>query len=315
MILQSALPIWGINMIQLINTLLIGVTAGGIYALMAIAIVLVWRSTRVINFAQAGMALLSTYFGYEAMVNFNSFWIALPVAMIGGAVFAALIELIFMRLLVKHSSSGPIASVAPIIATLGLLGVIRAVVSMVWGGQDVRITGPISNDGFSLGGETLVFSPLKLLILGSVIVLMLLLSILFQKTNIGLALRASAYAPEIARLSGVKVDLVRTMGWALAGAAGAVAGMFQTVNGNGNLSPDSIEFSLLLVSGFIAAVIGGLESLVGAVIGGLLLGILISFVLMYVSSALFFIAPFIILLIVLFIRPQGIIGAKAGRRA
>ena len=69
------------------------------------------------------------------------------------------------------------------------------------------------------------------------------------------------------------------------------------------------------MSGFIAAVIGGLESLVGAVIGGLLLGVLISFVLMYVSSALFFIAPFIILLAVLFIRPQGIIGAKAGRRA
>jgi branched-chain amino acid transport system permease protein len=282
---------------------------------MAISIVLVWRSTRVINFAQAGMALLSTYFGYEAMVQLNSFWIALPVAMIGGAIFAALVEIILMRLLVKHSSTGPIAGVAPIIATLGLLGVIRAVVSMIWGGQNVRITGPLSNDGFNVGGETLVFSPLKLLILVSVIVLMLLLSILFQKTNIGLALRASAYAPEIARLSGVKVDLVRTLGWALAGAAGAVAGMLQTVNGNGTLSPDSIDFSLLLVSGFIAAVIGGLESLVGAVIGGLLLGILISFVLMYISSALFFIAPFVILLVVLFIRPQGIIGAKASRRA
>jgi branched-chain amino acid transport system permease protein len=302
-------------MIQLLNTILIGVTAGGIYSLMAISIVLVWRSTRVINFAQAGMALLSTYFGYEAIVQLNSFWIALPVAMIGGAIFAALVEIILMRLLVKHSSTGPIAGVAPIIATLGLLGVIRAVVSMIWGGQNVRITGPLSNDGFNVGGETLVFSPLKLLILVSVIVLMLLLSILFQKTNIGLALRASAYAPEIARLSGVKVDLVRTLGWALAGAAGAVAGMLQTVNGNGTLSPDSIDFSLLLVSGFIAAVIGGLESLVGAVIGGLLLGILISFVLMYVSSALFFIAPFVILLVVLFIRPQGIIGAKASRRA
>lgn len=302
-------------MIQLLNTILIGVTAGGIYSLMAISIVLVWRSTRVINFAQAGMALLSTYFGYEAMVQLNSFWIALPVAMIGGAIFAALVEIILMRLLVKHSSTGPIAGVAPIIATLGLLGVIRAVVSMIWGGQNVRITSPLSNDGFNVGGETLVFSPLKLLILVSVIVLMLLLSILFQKTNIGLALRASAYAPEIARLSGVKVDLVRTLGWALAGAAGAVAGMLQTVNGNGTLSPDSIDFSLLLVSGFIAAVIGGLESLVGAVIGGLLLGILISFVLMYVSSALFFIAPFVILLVVLFIRPQGIIGAKASRRA
>lgn len=302
-------------MIQLLNTILIGVTAGGIYSLMAISIVLVWRSTRVINFAQAGMALLSTYFGYEAMVQLNSFWIALPVAMIGGAIFAALVEIILMRLLVKHSSTGPIAGVAPIIATLGLLGVIRAVVSMIWGGQNVRITSPLSNDGFNVGGETLVFSPLKLLILVSVIVLMLLLSILFQKTNIGLALRASAYAPEIARLSGVKVDLVRTLGWALAGAAGAVAGMLQTVNGNGTLSPDSIDFSLLLVSGFIAAVIGGLESLVGAVIGGLLLGILISFVLMYISSALFFIAPFVILLVVLFIRPQGIIGAKASRRA
>ena len=302
-------------MFQFINTLLIGVTSGGIYALMAISMVLVWRSTRVINFAQAGMALLSTYFGYEAMVNLNSFWIALPVAIIGGALFAAFIEVVFMRLLVKHSSSGPIASVAPIIATLGLLGIIRAVISMIWGGQDLRIEGPVSNDGFTFAGEVLVFSPMKLLILLTVLSLMILLSILFQRTNLGLALRAAAYAPEIARLSGVRVDAVRTLGWALAGGAGAVAGMFQTVNGSGTISPDSIEFSLLLLSGFIAAVIGGLESLLGAVIGGMFLGIVISFILIYLNAGLFFIAPFIILLVVLFIRPQGIIGAKAARRA
>ena len=302
-------------MFQFINTLLIGITSGGIYALMAISMVLVWRSTRVINFAQAGMALLSTYFGYEAMVNLNSFWIALPVAMLGGALFAAIIEVVFMRVLVKHSSSGPIASVAPIIATLGLLGIIRSVVSMIWGGQDLRIVGPVSNDGFTIGDQVLVFSPMKLLILLTVVTLMILLSVLFQRTNLGLALRASAYAPEIARLSGIKVDAVRTLGWALAGAAGAVAGMFQTVNGNGYLSPDSIEFSLLLVSGFIAAVIGGLESLLGAVVGGMLLGIVISFILIYINGGLFFIAPFIILLAVLFIRPQGIIGTKVARRA
>jgi branched-chain amino acid transport system permease protein len=300
---------------DLLNTFLIGITAGTIYALMAISMVLVWRSTRVVNFAQAGMALLSTYFGYEAVSRLGSFWIALPVAMIGGALVAALVEMILIRLLVKHSTSGPIAGVAPIIATLGLLGVIRASAAMIWGGQDLRIVGPVSNDGFTVNRTTLVFSPLKLLILVTVLVLMLILSIVFQKTNIGLALRASAYAPEIARLSGIKVDWVRTLGWALAGAAGAVAGMFQTVNGNGTLSPDSIEFSLLLVSGFIAAVIGGLDSLIGAVIGGLVLGLMISFVLMYVSSGLFFIAPFVILLTVLFIRPQGIFGAKAARRA
>ena len=300
---------------QLLNTVLIGITAGSIYSLMAIAFVLVWRSTRVINFAQAGMALLSTYFGYEAVTRIGSFWLALPIAMLGGAIFAALVEIILMRLLVKHSSSGPIAAVAPIIATLGLLGLIRSLIAMNWGGQDLRILPPVSNTGFTVNGETLVFSPLKLLILITTLVLMALLTILFQRTNLGLSLRASAYAPEIARLSGIRVDLIRTLGWALAGAAGAVAGIFQTVNGNGNFSPDSIEFSLLLVSGFIAAVIGGLDSLLGAVLGGMFLGLTISFVLMYISGGLFFIAPFVILLAILFVRPQGIIGARAGRRA
>ena len=300
---------------QLLNTILIGITAGSIYSLMAIAFVLVWRSTRVINFAQAGMALLSTYFGYEAVTRIGSFWVALPIAMLGGAIFSALVEVILMRVLVKHSSSGPIAGVAPIIATLGLLGLIRSVIAMIWGGQDLRILPPVSNNGFTVNGEVLVFSPLKLLILITTLILMALLTLLFQRTNLGLSLRASAYAPEIARLSGIRVDLIRTLGWALAGAAGAVAGVFQTVNGNGNFSPDSIEFSLLLVSGFIAAVIGGLDSLLGAVIGGLFLGLVISFVLIYLNGGLFFIAPFVILLLVLFIRPQGIIGAKAGRRA
>lgn len=300
---------------QLLNTILIGITAGSIYSLMAIAFVLVWRSTRVINFAQAGMALLSTYFGYEAVTRIGSFWIALPIAMLGGAIFSALVEVILMRVLVKHSSSGPIAGVAPIIATLGLLGLIRSVIAMIWGGQDLRILPPVSNNGFTVNGEVLVFSPLKLLILITTFILMALLTLLFQRTNLGLSLRASAYAPEIARLSGIRVDLIRTLGWALAGAAGAVAGVFQTVNGNGNFSPDSIEFSLLLVSGFIAAVIGGLDSLLGAVIGGMFLGLTISFILMYVSSGLFFIAPFVVLLLVLFIRPQGIIGVKVGRRA
>ena len=300
---------------QLLNTILIGITAGSIYSLMAIAFVLVWRSTRVINFAQAGMALLSTYFGYEAVTRIGSFWISLPIAMLGGAIFSALIEVFLMRVLVKHSSSGPIAAVAPIIATLGLLGLIRSVIAMIWGGQDLRILPPVSNNGFTVNGEVLVFSPLKLLILITTFILMALLTLLFQRTNLGLSLRASAYAPEIARLSGIRVDLIRTLGWALAGAAGAVAGIFQTVNGNGNFSPDSIEFSLLLVSGFIAAVIGGLDSLLGAVIGGLLLGLVISFVLIYLNGGLFFIAPFVVLLLVLFIRPQGIIGAKAGRCA
>jgi len=302
-------------MIQLLNTILIGATSGAIYALMAMAIVLVWRSTRVINFAQAGLALTSTYIGYEAFQIVNNYWIALICAMFAGAAISAFIEIAFMRILLKHTSSGPIASVAPIIATLGLLGIIKALITIIWGGQDVVMTPPLSNTGFSIGTNTLVFSPMKLAIIVSVALLVIIFSLIFQKTNIGLALRASAYAPEIARLAGVKVDLVRTLGWALSGASGAAAGILLTSNGNGAFSPESLEFALLLVSGFIAAVIGGLDSLVGAVIGGIVSGLVISFVLMYISSSLFFIAPFVVLLLVLFIRPQGIIGVKAGRRA
>lgn len=302
-------------MFQLINTLLIGITSGAIYALMALSIVLVWRSTRVINFAQAGQALASTFIGFQTLQYVDSFWVALLVAMIGGALLSALIEISLMRVLLKHSTSGPIAGVAPIIATLGLLEVMQAVITLVWGGADRLITPPFSNTGFAIGENTLVFSPMKLVIIIIVTILLVLLSIIFQKTSIGLSLRAAAFSPELARLAGVRVDRVRTLGWSLSGATGAVAGLLLVTNGNGSFSTVSSEFSLLLISGFIAAVIGGLESLLGAVFGGIALGVITAFVLMYVSDSLFFIAPFVILLLVLFIRPQGILGKKGGRRA
>jgi branched-chain amino acid transport system permease protein len=302
-------------MFQLLNTVLIGITSGSIYSLMAIALVLVWRSTRVVNFAQAGQALLSTYFGFEFIQRFHSFWIALPLAMILGAAVAALVDVLFMRLLFSRNTQGPIAGVAPIIATLGLLGLIRGGIGMVLGGMDASIRPPVSNVGFTISGHTLAFSPLKLLIVSAALALVIVLTLIFQHTNIGLALRASAFAPEIARLAGVRVDGIRTLGWALAGAAGAAAGMLQTPNGTGALSSDSLEFSLLLVFGFIAAVIGGLESLVGAVVGGLLLGLALAFVLTYVSGSLVFITAFVILILVLLIKPSGLIGSQRGRRA
>jgi branched-chain amino acid transport system permease protein len=302
-------------MFQLTNTLLIGITSGAIYSLMALSIVLVWRSTRVINFAQAGQALASSYFGFEALKHISSFWLALLIAMIGGALLSAFIEIAFMRVLLKHTASGAIAGVAPIIATLGLLEIIRSLITLKWGGADVLIKPPLSNTGFSIGTNTYVFSPMKLAIVLVVIALLLIFSLIFQKTTIGLSLRASAFSPELARLAGVRVDRIRTLGWAFSGATGAVAGLLLVTNGNGSMSPASIEFSLLLISGFIAAVIGGLESLLGSVIGGLSLGIITSFALAYVSDSLFFIAPFLILMAVLIIRPQGILGKKGGRRA
>jgi branched-chain amino acid transport system permease protein len=302
-------------MIQFINMLLIGIGAGSIYALMAIAMVLVWRSTRVINFAQAGMALLSTYIGFELVQKTGNFWIALPLAMILGALFSALVEILLIRTLIKHSTSGPVAGIVPIIATLGLLGFIRAMIGFIWGNQDIQIQPPLSKVGFKFGEETISLSPMNLLVLLTVLGMVLVLGFIFQKTSLGLSLRASAYSPEIAQLAGIRVGAIRTIGWAIAGAAGAAAGLLQTVNGTGAVSPDSLEFSLLLTFGFIAAVIGGLESLPGAVLGAVVLGLVLAAVQIYISGTLVFIVAFALLLLVLLVRPQGFIGTKAGRRA
>lgn len=302
-------------MFELINTLLIGITAGSIYSLMAIAIVLVWRSTRVINFAQGGLALASSFVGAVILEQGISFWIALPVAMVAGAIFSAAIEYFFLRPLLKNSGTSGDQIFLPIIATLGLLGIIRAALSFIFGDQPGVISPPIADKGFVIAGESIALSPLRLMILAIVLVLMLTLTLIFQRTNLGLALRASSFAPEISRLAGVRVDLIRTVGWAISGAAGATAGILQTANGSGSISPEAFEFSLLLVFGFVAAVIGGIESLIGAVLGGFTLGIILAMILMYVGGSLVFFAAFLILIFVLLIRPQGIIGVRSSRRA
>jgi len=302
-------------MFEFINTLLIGITAGSIYSLMAIAIVLVWRSTRVVNFAAGGLALASSFVGAAVLEKTGSFWIALPLAMVAGAAFSAFIEYFFLRPLLKRSGGKGEEIFLPIIATLGLLGIIKAILNFIYGDRVGSLPPPLSDKGFIVSGQSIALSPMRVLILGTVLVLMVFLTLIFQRTNLGLSLRASSFAPEISRLAGIRVDLIRTVGWAISGAAGATAGILQTTNGSGSIAPESFEFSLLLVFGFVAAVIGGIESLIGAVVGGLTLGIILAVILMYVGGSLVFFAAFLILILVLLIRPQGIIGVKGGRRA
>jgi branched-chain amino acid transport system permease protein len=302
-------------MFEFVNTLLIGITSGSIYSLMAIAIVLVWRSTRVVNFAAGGLALASSFVGAAILEKTGSFWVALPVAMLAGALFSAVVEFFFLRPLLKRSGEKNQEIFLPIIATLGLLGIIKAILNFIYGDRIGSLPAPLSDKGFIVSGQSIALSPLRMLILGTVLVLMIVLTLIFQRTNLGLSLRAASFAPEISRLAGIRVDLIRTAGWAISGAAGATAGLLQTTNGSGSVAPESFEFSLLLVFGFVAAVIGGIESLVGAVVGSLTLGIILAIILTYVGSSLVFIAAFFILILVLLLRPQGIIGVKGGRRA
>ena len=296
---------------KVIETLLIGLTTGSIYALMSLAIVLVWRSTRVINFAQAGQAMFATYIGFEISSRSEVFWLGLLFAVVGGALLGAGVDYFFMRVLFKHANSGPAAVVAPVIATLGLLGLIRSIVGLTWGGEFKTIKSPVSTDGYTIGSTTIPFSALNAVIIITVSIILIALAILFQRTNLGLALRASAYAPEIAKLAGIRTAQTRTIGWAIAGGVGGVAGMLVTTNNF--LSPYSLD--LLLVFGFIAAVIGGLESMVGAVIGALVLGIGLTIILNYVGTSLVFIGGFVVLIVVLLVKPDGIMAKGKGRRA
>jgi branched-chain amino acid transport system permease protein len=296
---------------KVIETLLIGLSTGSIYALMSLAIVLVWRSTRVVNFAQAGQAMLATYIGYEIATRSEVFWLAVLFAIVAGALVGAGVDYFFMRVLFKHATSGPAAVVAPVIATLGLLGLIRSVVGLIWGGDLKSIEAPVTRDGYTIGETTIPFSPLNTLIIATVCIVLIAISIVFRRTNLGLALRASAYAPEIAQLAGVRTAQTRTIGWAIAGGVGGIAGML--ITSYNFLSPNSLD--LLLVFGFIAAVIGGLESMVGSVVGALILGIGLSFILSYVGTSLTFISGFLVLILVLLIKPDGIIGSRKGRRA
>jgi len=296
---------------QFITAILTSLSSGAIYALMSLSLVLVWRSTRVVNFAQAGQAVLTTYIGYAVIQKTGSYWIALVVAVISGALIGAIIDRFFMRPIFKRVISGPIVMIAPVVATLGLLGIIQAIIGFIWGLTNQSIETPVSNAGLNINGTVVAFSLFNLLVLVIVTLVMVLLTLLFQKTNIGLALRASAYSPEIAKLSGIKVDAVRTLGWAISGAASGLAGMLYIPNTY--LYPNAMD--VLLVFGFIAAVIGGLDSMAGAVAGAMVLGFAINFSTTYISTTMVFPTAFIVLILVLLVKPSGLFAAKKGRSA
>ena len=295
---------------QFITAVLTSLSSGAIYALMSISLVLVWRSTRVINFAQAGQAVLTTYIGYELTVRSGSYWIGLISAVLAGAIVGGVIDRFFMRPIFKRVKSGPIVMIAPVVATLGLLGLIQAVIGFIWGFTYQSIEAPVSTDGYNLFGTVIAFSPFNLMVLAVATITMILLTLLFQKTNIGLALRASAFSPEIARLSGIKVDMVRTLGWAIAGSAGGMAGMLYVPGSF--LHPNAMD--VLLVFGFVAAVIGGLDSLFGAVAGAMILGFAINFATSYISYKLVFTTAFGLLILVLLIKPNGLFSSSKSRK-
>jgi branched-chain amino acid transport system permease protein len=197
-----------------------------------------------------------------------------------------------------------------VILTLGLYTLLVAIAGMIWGNTPRSFPAAFSLRGYNVGGTILLFTPNDTFIVLVVIAVAAALAFLFRATTLGLRLRASAFAPEVARLLGVRVGRMLTLGWALAAMVGALAGVL--VAPSVFLGPNS--FDPILIIGFVAAVLGGLDSPPGAVVGGLVLGIALSYVSGYEGSALVPLAALAILVLVLMIRPTGLFAATRERR-
>lgn len=272
-----------------------GFANGAVIALMALALVLVWRSTRVVNFAQVGQAMFTTFIALTVVNVTGSWLLGLIIGIVSGGILGFIVHLLVMRPVRRADSSGAI------IATFGVLIALQALAAMIWSPEPRAFPTPVPYEGLTLFGRIVPFTQYDLLVLAITILLVLILTIILTKTKLGLSMRASAFNPEVARLSGVRVSRMLAVGWAIAGMVGAVAGVL--IAPTATVSP--VSFDIFLVFAFTAAVIGGLDSLVGAVAFGIGTGLVLSLVTGYSDASNAAIVALLLLALNLWFKPEG----------
>jgi branched-chain amino acid transport system permease protein len=280
-----------------------GLSGGFVYAAVALSLVLIWRATRVLNFAQGAMAMFTAYLAYKVIEHGSSYWVALLVAMVSGLVMGALVE----RLLVRPVENGP--PLNAVVVTLGVFIVVEGLAGMFFGGTPHRYPTHFSNVNYQLG-DVSALAPFDIWVIVAVSVVAVLLGALFRYTDHGLRMRAAAFEGEVARMLGVRVGRMLTLGWALAAVIGALAAVL--VSPNVPLSPTSMD--AVFVFGFTGAVIGGLDSPVGAILGGVGIGLLLNYVAAYAGGDLQTLSALAVLVLVLMVRPSGLFSTTASRR-
>ena len=283
-----------------------GLATGGIYASLALAIVLIYRSTRVINFAQGELATFSTFIAWQLIdwgVPFwGAFFLTLAISFAGGVAI--------QRIVIRPIEGAPVLTI--VMVTLGGLILLNGAMGWIWGSATKTFPSAFSTKSHQLAGVT--FSTQDVGFIGVSLAAVLLLYLLFQFTKVGLGLRAAALAPEASRLLGVRVSWMLALGWGLAAMLGALSGMMTAPTAF--LDPNMMRGVLLY--GFAAAVLGGLESPIGAVVGGLVLGVTLNLLGRYVESVfggqMRLVGGLAIILGVLLLRPQGLFGRVVARK-
>lgn len=282
---------------QILQLLLTGVTIGSIYALVAIGFNIIYNSTDVLNFAQGEFVML----GGMAMITFYSgFGLPLVLAFLLTVAAVSLVGVVFERATI-HRLKNP-SLVTMILITIAVSIILKGVAMLIWG-KDSHPLPPFSGaDPLTMAGAAV--QPQILWVIGTMLVVVLLLSYLFGFTLLGKALRACAINRDAAKLMGINSRAMVTLSFALSAAIGAVAGAV--------ITPITLmEYdrgALLGIKGFSAAIVGGVGNSAGAVVAGLLIGIAESMCAGFISSGYKDAFAFLIMLLVLFFRPGGLLG-------
>ncbi len=280
--------------------LVTGILTGGIYALVAVSIVLIYKATRIFNFAVGEMLALGGYFCYSLVVWGNlPLWVSLPGALLMAVIVGALVE----RLVLRPLLSQPLLTI--IMATLALSVLLKGIMLMIWTGYDVGFPKNL------LPGKTVLVGMIAmshelLWAFGITIVAFIGIAYFFMKTRTGLKMRGVSEDHELSMACGVNIVTIFAVTWILAAIMGTLAGFLMGYR----LALAPSYTPLLALKAFPAVIFGGLESILGALIGGLLIGVIESLVGGLIDPNLGEISAYILLLLVLIFRPEGLFGLK-----
>jgi branched-chain amino acid transport system permease protein len=288
-------------MSEFFRYLMIGLGNGAIYAMLGLGLVVIFRSTGLLNFAQGELAMLTTFLVWTYHDAGLPLFLALLAGMASGFVIGALVHRVAIQPL-GDAHANPLGAV---VVTVGLLLAVNSLAQLIWGTEDRSFPTPFPGS-FEMFGVGVTWQ--KIGTLGVLAVEALVFWVIFQKTKLGLAMRSVASNAESSALVGIPVNKILMIGWGLAAAVGAVAGSFT--------APDrglgSNLMQLTLIFSFAAITLGGFDSFVGAVVGGLIVGVATEVVPRYVSAVdKMPLAPaFVLIVLVLLFRPQGLFGSK-----
>jgi branched-chain amino acid transport system permease protein len=290
---------------QFLGYLITGLSIGSLYSLVGLGIVLIYRSTSVLNFAHGDMATVGAFIGFSLLCAHVPFWLSflLPLILGGG------VGMLFYFCILIPAQRREASLVGQVILTLGFSLVLQGVIIYIWGAAQHPFPFPLSDSkAWNIGG--VVISELTLGTLGIGLIGALSLYLLVQKTRLGLAMRATSENLPAAQTLAIPTRMVLSISWGLAISLGVLAGVF--------LAPTLLlDPSFMLepfLKGVTASVMGGLKSLPGAIVGGILLGVVESLAGGYISIAFKNTLAFLIIIGVLLIRPEGLLGKEFKER-